>query len=105
MIKTIILALLVLVTTTGALAIADDGGNITFKPANSEPVIFSHDYHMKSRGIKCTACHFQSFAQGNGSYQMKKEKLNKRDFCQHCHNGMKSFDVTSVKNCARCHKK
>jgi hypothetical protein len=31
--------------------------------------------------------------------------LNKRDFCQHCHNGMKSFDVASVKNCERCHKK
>jgi c(7)-type cytochrome triheme protein len=88
-----------------ASAFADDGGNITFKPANIEPVTFSHDFHMKNRGIKCTACHFQAFAQSGEGYKMKKEKLNKRDFCQHCHNGMKSFDVTSAKNCGRCHKK
>jgi c(7)-type cytochrome triheme protein len=86
-------------------AFADDGGNITFKPANSEPVVFSHDYHMKSRGIKCAACHFQAFAQSADGFKIKKEKLNKRDFCEHCHNGMKSFDVTSTKNCVRCHKK
>jgi c(7)-type cytochrome triheme protein len=104
MTKNLIIAVLLLASTF-TLVYADGGGDITFKPANSEPVVFSHDYHMKTRGIKCTACHFQTFAQASGSYQIKKEKLNKRDFCQHCHNGMKSFDVTSVKNCERCHKK
>jgi hypothetical protein len=36
---------------------------------------------------------------------MKKESITKRDFCEHCHNGMKGFDAGSAKNCSRCHKK
>jgi hypothetical protein len=36
---------------------------------------------------------------------MKKEAITKRDFCEHCHNGMKGFDAGSSKNCTRCHKK
>jgi hypothetical protein len=31
--------------------------------------------------------------------------LNKRDFCGHCHNGMKGFNLESEKNCSRCHHK
>lgn len=81
------------------------GGDVTFKPSGTDPVMFSHEYHMKSRGIKCAACHFKTFAAAEGEHQIKKEKLNKRDFCRHCHNGMKSFDVASTGNCARCHKK
>jgi len=81
------------------------GGDVTFKPSGADPVLFSHDYHMKNRGIKCSACHLKTFAAAEGEYQIKKEKLNKRDFCQNCHNGMKSFDVASTGNCKRCHKK
>ena len=94
--------LLLVVHTT---AIAEGGGNVTFEPAGADQVVFSHDFHLKTKGIKCTACHFSTFSQGSGSFQIKKEKLNKRDFCQHCHNGLKSFDVSLDKNCARCHKK
>lgn len=83
---------------------AAGGGDITFKPANTDPVHFSHDYHLKTKGIKCTACHFTLFSNGGG-YIMKKEKLNKEEFCGHCHNGLKAFDLGSSKNCARCHKK
>ena len=39
------------------------------------------------------------------NYQMKKEKLTKRDFCLYCHNGMKGFDAQAAKNCGRCHKR
>ena len=80
-------------------------GDIIFKPNNTDPVIFSHDYHLKVRGIRCAACHFQTFAESGNSYQMKKNVLTKRDFCEHCHNGMKGFDAKSEKNCVRCHKK
>ncbi len=102
--RTIIFAVMA-VTAFAASSLAVGGGNIAFTPPNSDPVIFSHDYHMKARGIKCVACHFSTFADASGNYKIKKEKLNKRDFCQHCHNGMKSFDVASDKNCKRCHKK
>lgn len=100
--KTILLA--IALTTIGSSALAD-GGDITFKPTNADPVHFSHDYHMKTRGIKCSACHFPAFSQDAAGYHIKKEKMNKRDFCGHCHNGMKGFDLISEKNCTRCHKK
>ncbi len=83
---------------------AAGGGDITFELQKADPVHFSHDYHLKLRGLKCTACHFSKFAKG-ASYEMKKETMTKRDFCEHCHNGMKGFDAASPNNCVRCHTK
>ena len=80
-------------------------GDIVFTLKTADTVVFSHDFHTKTRGITCAACHFRTFQEDGASFHMKKEKLNKRDFCGHCHNGMKSFDLQSEKNCARCHKK
>jgi c(7)-type cytochrome triheme protein len=85
-------------------AFAAGGGDITFKVPNTDPVHFSHDYHLKLRGLKCTACHFNKFARG-ATYEMKKGSITKREFCVHCHNGMKGFDLDSAKNCVRCHIK
>ena len=104
MIKTISALLASLLFLSFAFA-ETNKGDIIFKPKNVDPVIFSHDYHTKNRGIRCAACHFQTFAASGNSYQMKKEKLVKRDFCEHCHNGMKGFDARGEKNCTRCHKK
>lgn len=98
-------AICLLAMAFSGVAFAEGGGDITFRPPNMDPVHFSHDYHIKSRGIRCPACHFKNFASATNGYQMQKEKLNKRDFCEHCHNGMKGFDATSEKNCSRCHKK
>lgn len=86
-------------------AAAQNGGNITFTPENADPIFFSHDFHIKSRGVKCSACHFRTFASSGNTYKMKKDKLTKRDFCEHCHNGLKGFDAKSEKNCVKCHKK
>jgi len=102
--KTMLGVLLLACLLPGAVFAVTGGGDVTFSPPGTDPVVFSHDYHMKNRGIKCSACHFNAFA-ASGEYKIKKEKLNKSDFCQHCHNGMKGFDVTSPGNCARCHKK
>lgn len=102
--NTILLIVLLVMLTATAAVFAVGGGDITFTLQNAGPVHFSHDYHMKTRGIKCMACHFQKFAKGQ-SYEMKKEKITKRDFCEHCHNGMKGFDAGSDKNCIRCHTK
>jgi c(7)-type cytochrome triheme protein len=86
------------------VAMAAGGGDITFTLKSADPVHFSHDYHLKLRGLKCAACHFQKFAKGVG-YEMKKEAITKNGFCVNCHNGMKAFDVSNEKNCTRCHKK
>jgi len=87
-----------------SLAFAVGGGDIVFSIKNGESVTFSHDHHAKARGIKCAACHFTRFSKSSG-YEMKKELITKREFCSNCHNGMKSFDLASDKNCMRCHKK
>lgn len=84
---------------------ATGGGDIKFTPLNANPVFFSHDYHLKLKGLKCLACHFGSFTMGSGTYKIKKEKLNKRDFCGHCHSGMKAFDQNETTHCSRCHKR
>lgn len=80
------------------------GGDLTFTPKNASPVLFSHDKHVKDKGIKCTGCHYQIFQMGKGSYKMDMGKLTKGDFCGKCHNGQKSFDVKATENCTRCHK-
>jgi len=100
----IVLFSLLFLLATAASVSAVGGGDVTFTPAGIDPVKFSHDHHAKVRGLKCAVCHFQKFSKGQG-YEMKKEAITKRDFCAHCHNGMKSFDSDATKNCARCHKK
>ena len=87
-----------------SLSFSAGGGDITFEAKGVDPVHFSHDYHLKLRGLKCTACHFQKYAKG-ATYEMKKESITKRGFCIHCHNGLKGFDVDSEKNCIRCHSR
>ncbi len=80
------------------------GGDITFKPKNASPVVFSHEKHVNDKGLKCTGCHYAIFQMQQGSYKMDMDKLTKGDFCGKCHNGQKSFDVKDQKNCIKCHK-
>lgn len=79
------------------------GGDIQFTPKNASPVMFSHQRHVKDKGIKCTGCHYQIFQMSQGSYKMDMSKLTKGDFCGKCHNGQKSFDVKAPENCVKCH--
>lgn len=80
------------------------GGDLTFTPKNASPVVFSHDYHVNTKGLKCTGCHYQIFQMAQGSYKMEMSKMTKGDFCGKCHNGQKGFDVKDQKNCVRCHR-
>jgi len=103
--KTIIPLLLILFLAAFSYAESEGGGDIRFESVTAGPVFFSHDYHTKIRGIRCMACHFRMFEAVGGGYKMNREKLNKRDFCGYCHNGMKGFDLAVAGNCSRCHKK
>ena len=94
---------LLLLIPLGALAEKVGGGDIKFTPKNASAVIFSHETHVKEKGLKCTGCHYQIFQMAQGSYKMDMGKINKGDFCGKCHNGQKSFDVKDTKNCAKCH--
>ena len=102
--RTIVLIASLLILVPASTAFSAGGGDITFEVKGADPVHFSHDFHLKLRGLKCSACHFQKFAKG-ASYEMKKESITKRGFCVHCHNGLKGFDLDSEKNCIRCHSK
>lgn len=105
-VKTFAAFLLFIASGSGLYSLANAvAGDIEFRPPNTDPVLFSHEVHTKAKGIRCGACHFRMFEKVGGSYQMKKEKLIKRDFCLYCHNGMKGFDAQDPKNCGRCHKR
>jgi c(7)-type cytochrome triheme protein len=80
------------------------GGDLTFTPKGSGKVIFSHQTHVVSKGLKCSGCHYHVFQMAKGSYKMDMSKITKGDFCGKCHNGQKSFDVHDNKNCAKCHQ-
>ena len=80
------------------------GGDLTFNPKGAKTVLFSHDMHVNSKGLKCTGCHYHVFQMTKGSYKMDMSKLTKGVFCGKCHNGQKSFDVKDPANCAKCHK-
>jgi len=104
--RTILIALVVagLALPFPAIAQRVGGGDIKFTPKNANPVTFSHETHVREKGIKCTGCHYQIFQMAQGSYKMDMSKLTKGDFCGKCHNGQKSFDVKGADNCTKCHK-
>ncbi len=93
-----------LLIPSGAFAQRVGGGDLTFTPKNASPVVFSHEKHVKGKGLKCIGCHYQISQMANGSYRMDLAKINKDDFCGKCHNGQKAFDVKDAKNCNRCHR-
>jgi c(7)-type cytochrome triheme protein len=80
------------------------GGDVTFSPKDAAPVVFSHQVHVGSKGIKCSGCHYHVFQMSKGSYNMNMSQITKGSFCGKCHNGGKSFDVKDKANCAKCHK-
>ncbi len=88
----------------GAFAQKVGGGDLTFTPKNAAPVVFSHEIHVKEKGLKCVGCHYQIFEMAQGSYKMDMAKITKGNFCGKCHNGQKAFDAKDAKNCTRCHK-
>lgn len=97
------LLFLVLLPSAG-IAQTIGGGDVTFKPKGAEPVEFSHELHVTSRGLKCTGCHYHVFQMTKGSYKMDMTKITKGDFCGKCHNGERSFSVSDEQNCVKCHK-
>ncbi len=85
-------------------AVADGGGDLTFKAGNAKSVLFSHNQHVNVKSLKCSACHNHTFQMSKGSDKMDMSKINKGQFCGHCHNGERAFDVKDKANCGKCHK-
>lgn len=100
----LIAALCLMLAAGTAVAEIAGGGDLTFKPQNAKPVIFSHALHVNVKELKCTACHNHTFLMSKDSAKMDMSKITKGQFCGHCHNGERSFDVKDKANCERCHK-
>ena len=99
-----LLAVLCLVLFVGT-AVADvGGGDLTYKPQNAKPVVFSHAKHVDGKEYKCSACHNHTFQMAKDSYKMDMSKITKGQFCGHCHDGKRSFDVNDKASCDKCHK-
>jgi len=93
-----------LALTGGAAFGAAGGGDVTFNSNGGRSVIFSHERHVNAQGLKCSACHNHLFQMAVHEDKMDMSKITKGEFCGHCHNGERSFDVKDKANCKKCHK-
>ncbi len=85
------------------MAHAKETKDILFRFNNAEPVVFSHDIHLRKYSNNCRICH-------NAIYNLKQHKrftmaeMEKTKSCGACHSGIKAFSVADEKDCIRCHK-
>lgn len=88
---------------SAACAGAAETKNIKFSFKSAEPVVFSHEYHLKKYYNNCKICH-------DAIYNLKNKRrftmaeMEKTKSCGACHSGMKAFSVATEKDCVRCHK-
>ena len=80
------------------------GGDIVFTPQKSGEVIFSHNVHVGSIGLKCTNCHDGLFLTKEKHKKVTMIQMEEGQSCGACHNGKKAFDVKTKANCNNCHK-
>ncbi|ACM20733.1 cytochrome c, 12 heme-binding sites [Geotalea daltonii FRC-32] len=82
---------------------AKETKDVQFKFDNADPVVFSHDIHLKQYNNNCRICH-------NAIFDLRKRRhftmaeMEKTKSCGACHSGVKTFSVADEKSCDRCHK-
>jgi len=86
------------VTGAGAAETRD----IQFKFKNANPVVFSHELHLKQYHNNCRMCHDAIFSLNNKKRYTMAE-MEKTKSCGACHSGVRAFSVASEKDCSRCH--
>src|SRR6185369_6062030 len=93
----------VVLTLLAAVAAAVETKDIRFTFKNSEPVVFSHESHLKKYNNNCKICHDAIFNLRNRKHVTMAE-MEKTKSCGACHSGIKAFSVASDKDCVKCHK-
>jgi c(7)-type cytochrome triheme protein len=78
------------------------GGNVVFRPAGSDNVIYSHDDHVIKAGLRCSECHYKLYTTVGHRKKATMDDMEKGQSCGVCHNGQRAFAVKG--NCAKCHK-
>ncbi|MDD2850641.1 MAG: cytochrome c3 family protein [Desulfuromonadaceae bacterium] len=102
MLKRILLSAVAVYMLSVAGVGAAETKDIKFNFKNADPVVFSHELHLKKYHNNCRICH-------NTIYNLKNSKrytmaeMEKTRSCGACHTGMRAFSVASEKGCSRCH--
>jgi c(7)-type cytochrome triheme protein len=104
--KLIVLAMTVVLT----LAVASLGyslkKDVEFKAVGDEgKVVFSHENHTETKGMKCAECHPKLFKMKAGGDTVTMAAMKEGKFCGACHDGKKAFDASAADSCPKCHKK
>lgn len=94
-------ALLLALTATPTFATIG-GGDIQLA-SKGGAVLFSHDVHVDSVGLKCQDCHPKPFLNTNQHKAVSMKAMQKGGSCGACHNGAKAFSVKG--DCTKCHTK
>src|SRR5665647_1414355 len=89
-----------MLAVTGAGAV--ETKEIQFRFKNADPVVFSHELHLKKYNNNCRICHDAIFNLRNKKRYTMAE-MEKTKSCGACHSGMKAFSVSSEKECSHCH--
>ena len=80
------------------------GGEVSYRPAGANPVVYSHDAHVTKAGLKCSECHYKLYTIAGHRKKFAMDEMAQGKSCGACHNGKRTFDVTSKDNCKKCHK-
>jgi c(7)-type cytochrome triheme protein len=100
MMRTLCLALFLLLAAVGLALAVMPTQSITFEGGGAGPVTFSGEKHRQP----CTTCHNkdQFPAMKKGKTPITMEALYAGKLCGTCHNGEQAF--ASKSNCHRCHQ-
>jgi c(7)-type cytochrome triheme protein len=85
------------------IACGKETKDIQFTFKNADPVVFSHDFHLKKYNDNCKICH-------NAIFNLKERRrftmaeMEKTRSCGACHTGVKAFSVSDSDSCRKCHK-
>jgi len=102
MLKRVLLLAITVSVLSVVCAGAAETKDIKFNLKNANPVVFSHEFHLKQYNNNCKMCHDAIFnLRDKKRYTMAEMKKTKS--CGACHSGVKAFSVASEKSCSRCH--
>jgi c(7)-type cytochrome triheme protein len=96
------MALVSLLMPVGAWA-KIGGGDIRFRLQRADDVIYSHDVHVGSKGLKCKDCHYKIYTTVEGHRKYTMAEMENGASCGACHNGTAAFTVKDY--CNKCHTK
>ena len=99
----LLLCACVAVMFTAVCAGAVETKDIKFALKNADPVVFSHEVHLKKYNNNCKVCHDAIFSLRNRK-RFTMAEMEKTKSCGACHSGVKAFSVATEKDCIRCHK-